>query len=60
VNDREREAFEAWAIGDDPKVNTQLGRDEDGEYIVNVIAACWDAWQASAAYTRGVKEGANG
>jgi hypothetical protein len=45
----EREAFEAWAVGQGYKVS---GRKNDGRYWSNYTHGVWKAWQARAAIAK--------
>lgn len=47
MNDRDREAFEAWARGPAGYVDNQLARYADGSYMDSTTRLHWDIWQAA-------------
>jgi hypothetical protein len=53
MDDREREAFEEWAISKGFKVSQLLDiehfHERRGEYHNGYLQFCWEAWQARAA-----------
>jgi hypothetical protein len=47
MNDRDREAFEAWARGPAGYVDNQLARYADGSYQDSTTRLHWSIWQAA-------------
>jgi hypothetical protein len=48
VMDKEREAFEKWALEVNPNAKEEvLKKKESGEYISSSASLAWDVWQAA-------------
>lgn len=57
----ERDGFEAWYLRDSGFDELSIARNSDGDYVSDDTHACWEGWQARAAWQRtqsaGVPEG---